>query len=135
MDLERACFPPGQAYSREEYRHSLTRAQAVNLVLEEGQAVIGYVGAFHHRAQGIGHVFTLNVHPKERGRGRGRLLMEACHERLRALGMTRCVLEVNVENAAALRLYERLGYARATLLPDYYAHYRVKDAWLCVKDL
>ena len=77
----------------------------------------------------------MNVHPKERGRGLGRQLMEACHDRLRGLGMTRVVLEVNVENADAMRLYERLGYARAELLKDYYTQYRVNDAWLYVREL
>ena len=77
----------------------------------------------------------MNVHPKERGRGLGRLLMEACHERLRALGMRRCVLEVNVENESAMRLYEATGYTRAELLKDYYTQYRVNDAWLYVREL
>jgi ribosomal protein S18 acetylase RimI-like enzyme len=107
----------------------------VNLVLEEGALTVGFVGAFHHRTQRLGHIYTVNVHPKERGRGLGRALLSACEERLRALGMTRVLLEVNVENADAIRLYERAGYARAELLKDYYTTYRVNDAWLYAKTL
>lgn len=135
MELERACYPPNQAYSREEYRYALVRAKAVNLVLEEGGAAVGFVGAFHHRAHRLGHVYTVNVHPKERGRGLGRVLMSACEDRLRALGMMRCALEVNVENEDAIRLYERCGYERRELLKDYYTQYRVNDAWLYLKRL
>lgn len=104
----------------------------MNLAFEERGAIVGYVGAFHHRAQKIGHVFTLNVHLKERRRGLGRALMEACHDRLRAMGIRRVILEVNVQNDAALALYERLGYERAELLKGYYENYRVNDAWRLV---
>ena len=135
LALENACYPPNQAYAREEYRYALTRGKAVNLVLEERGAVTGFVGAFHHRSHRLGHVYTVNVHPKERGRGLGKLLMAACEDRLRALGMRRCLLEVNVENADAIRLYERCGYTRLQRLKDYYTQYRVNDAWLYAKEL
>lgn len=136
LELERACYPPNQAYSREEYRYALTRAKAVNLVLEEpSEALVGFVGAFYHRTHRLGHVYTVNVDPRARGRGLGRALMEACHERLRALDMRRVVLEVNVENEAAMRLYEAVGYVRARRLKGYYTQYRVNDAWQYVRDL
>lgn len=135
LELENVCYPPRQAYSREEYRYALVRGKAVNLLLEEGGQVLGFVGAFHHRQHRAGHIYTVNVHPKERGRGFGRRLMTACEERLAALGMTRVILEVNVENEDAMRLYERCGYTKVQLLKDYYANYRVNDAWLYVKRL
>lgn len=135
LELENACYPPNQAYSREEYRYALARAKAVNLLWREGGAVTGFVGAFHHRQWRVGHVYTVNVHPKERGKGLGIRLMDACEERLRTLGMTRCVLEVNVENDAAIRLYEKAGYERLDRLKDYYTQYRVNDAFLYGKRL
>lgn len=135
LALENACYPPRQAYSREEYRYALTKAKAVNLVLEEDGRAVGFIGAFYHRSHRLGHVYTVNVDPNGRGRGHGRTLMETCELRLRALGMRACVLEVNVENADAMRLYERCGFSRKELLKDYYTQYRVNDAWLYVKAL
>ncbi|HUR69287.1 MAG TPA: N-acetyltransferase [Candidatus Thermoplasmatota archaeon] len=135
LELERACYEPQQAYTREEYRYSLTRAKALNLALSERGVIVGFIGAFHHRTHRLGHVYTVNVHPKERGRGLGRALLSACEERLRALGMDRVVLEVNVENADAIRLYERAGYVRQERLKDYYTTYRVNDAFLYTKQL
>jgi [ribosomal protein S18]-alanine N-acetyltransferase len=135
LALENACYPPSQAYSREEYRYALVRARAVNLVREENGAAIGFIGAFHHRQHRAGHIYTVNVHPSARGRGLGKLLMASCEERLAALGMTRCILEVNVENEDAIRLYERCGYTRVERLKDYYTQYRVNDAWLYLKRL
>lgn len=133
--LEQECYPPNQAYSRAEYHYALNRAKALNIVLEEGGHITGFIGAFHHSSHRAGHVYTVNVHPKQRGRGLGRLLMSACEERLRAMGMKRVLLEVNVENADAIRLYERCGYARLRLLKDYYTQYRVNDAFLYAKPL
>jgi ribosomal-protein-alanine N-acetyltransferase len=133
--LEEQCYPPNQAYTREEYHYAIAKAKAVNLVYEEGERIVGFAGAFHHKQWKAGHVYTVNVHPSMRGRGLGVRLMEACEARLRALGMTRCVLEVNVENEAAIRLYEKMGYARVKRLPEYYTQYRNPDAFLYEKVL
>ena len=135
LALENACYPPSQAYGAEEYRYALARAKAVNLLLEEKGDAIGFVGAFHHATRRAGNIYTVNVHPRARGRGLGRALMAACEDRLRGLGMTRCVLEVNVENAEAIRLYERCGYQKTELLRGYYTQYRVNDAWRYAKAL
>lgn len=135
LALERACYPPAQAYGAEEYRYALARAKAVNLIAEDDAGVAGFVGAFHHRTWRTGHVYTVNVHPSRRGTGLGRLLMAACEDELRRLGMTRCVLEVNVDNHDAIRLYERGGYTRVRLLPQYYTTYANNDAWLYEKPL
>jgi len=135
LALEAACYPPHQAYSREEYRYALAKAKALNLVLHDVDDAVGFVGAFHHGVWRVGHVYTVNVHPKRRGEGLGKLLMGEAEARLAALGMTRVVLEVNVENADAIRLYERAGYARVKRLKDYYSQYANNDAFLYEKPL
>jgi ribosomal protein S18 acetylase RimI-like enzyme len=52
----------------------------------------------------------VGVVPSERRRGLGRALMEAVHDEARARGVERVWLEVIVENAPAVALYEDLGY-------------------------
>ena len=70
-----------------------------------------YVGAanigFRSRDAWIG---GLGVVPDERRRGTGRTLMEAVHDQARRHGIERVWLEVIVENAKAVALYEQLGY-------------------------
>ncbi|MFA5862270.1 MAG: N-acetyltransferase [Candidatus Thermoplasmatota archaeon] len=134
LALENACYPPCQAYSRAEYRYALATARAVNVAWDD-KGIIGFVGAFYHSAWRVGHVFTVNVHPKARGQGLGRRLMEECEKRLSALGMQRVVLEVNVENAAAIALYEACGYERLQRLENYYTQYENNDAFLYAKEL
>lgn len=135
LALENACYPPKQAYSRSEYRYALKDARAVNVVHEEDGRVVGFVGAFHHKAWRAGHVYTVNVHPSQRGKGLGKRLMAECEARLLALGMARVVLEVNVQNDAAIRLYEACGYARVKRLENYYTQYEDNDAFLYEKAL
>lgn len=135
LALENDCYPPNQAYSRAEYRYALGPARAVNLLHEEDGRVVGFVGAFHHKRWRTGHIYTVNVHPSQRGRGLGVRLMDACHARLAALGMRRVVLEVNVENPSAIRLYEKAGYELIKRLPDYYTQYANNDAFLFERPL
>ncbi len=53
---------------------------------------------------------TLSVSPGCQGKGYGRKLIEAGCDRARKLGHIRMALLVEVDNAAAKRLYERAGF-------------------------
>lgn len=50
------------------------------------------------------------VHPRQRGKGLGRLLMEFLHAAARHRGARTIRLKVYPRNARAVRLYESLGY-------------------------
>jgi ribosomal protein S18 acetylase RimI-like enzyme len=144
LALENACYPPRQAYSRVEYRYALATARAVNILVEAGTTLggepprpplLGFIGAFYHKTWRVGHIYTVNVHPDARGKGLGKQLVAACEARLAELGMRRVVLEVNVENAGAIALYESSGYRKLGFLKDYYTQYDVNDAWQYAKTL
>jgi putative acetyltransferase len=45
-----------------------------------------------------------------RGRGIGTQLLTACLAKARSKGITRVELEARADNAAALRLYQKLGF-------------------------
>jgi ribosomal protein S18 acetylase RimI-like enzyme len=53
---------------------------------------------------------TLSVSPRCQGKGYGSLLIEAGCDQARKLGCLRMALLVEVDHAAAKRLYERLGF-------------------------
>ncbi len=69
---------------------------------------------------GEAEVLTLAVPPWTRRRGVGVALMDAAMVEARARGAAVMFLEVDVGNAAAVTLYERLGFARAGLRKAYY---------------
>lgn len=65
-------------------------------------------------------VLTLAVDPQQRGRGLGRVLLDAAVLFARQAGATAMFLEVAVDNVPALSLYLHAGFVRAGLRKDYY---------------
>ena len=59
-----------------------------------------------------GEIKRMFVHPDLRGRGIGERLIAALEQALRARGVRQALLETGGEQHAAVRLYERAGYAR-----------------------
>ena len=64
-----------------------------------------------------GEIVQLLVHRSARGRGIGRLLMEQAEVEARAAGKTLLVLDTASDEA--VRLYERLGWTKVGVIPDY----------------
>jgi ribosomal-protein-alanine N-acetyltransferase len=66
-------------------------------------------------------ILSLGVLSEARGKGLGARLVEAVADKARALGARSLYLEVAEDNAAARRLYARLGFSEAGRRADYYA--------------
>jgi ribosomal protein S18 acetylase RimI-like enzyme len=69
---------------------------------------------------GQAHVRMLGVAPEARGRGIGRMLMEACLEEARRAGKTRLTLNTTERMRAAQAMYRSMGFTRTedTVFPD-----------------
>lgn len=113
LALEAASFP--DPWSRSLYEHELNdnRLSRYRVVVpveaEASRKVIGHGGwmLFGEEA----HILTIAVRPELRGQGIGRWLLLHLLNEAREASCTGVVLEVRPSNAAALRLYERLGFA------------------------
>ena len=68
----------------------------------------------------FGYVVTLDVAPEWRGTGVAGALMREAEARQARAGIEAMRLHVSVENAVAIRFYERCGYLRLGLVVGFY---------------
>ena len=79
------------------------------LLARAGESVVGCV-ALEPVGNGVFELSKMAVDPAERGRGTGRRLIEAAIARARELGATSLFLGSNGRLAAAVGLYESVGF-------------------------
>jgi GNAT superfamily N-acetyltransferase len=90
------------------------------VVAEDTQGIVGTVQLITDLPENQPHradVAKLLVHRRARGGGIGRQLMDAVEGEAREQG--RRVLVLDTASATAERLYERLGWQRVGVVPDY----------------
>jgi [ribosomal protein S18]-alanine N-acetyltransferase len=123
--LEQCAFE-GDHFSRRQLWHLLNRAHAVTWVIErepEGRSparLMGYGTLLFRHGSRRARLYSFCVHPKARGLGMGRHLLEALEAAARERGSERLGLEVRADNRVALGLYRRMGFGLERWLPDYY---------------
>jgi len=80
------------------------------------------------------HVVNIAVHPAQRRRGLGRLLMEEILEKGQSMGSKLVTLEVRMGNEAARALYSEMGFVEVAIRPNYYPTDR-EDALVMIREL
>lgn len=94
-------------------------------VLEDGEELVGALGMHPSQARGVLSL-GMWVLPAWRGRGGGRMLMDAALD-ARPAGVHKLELEVFPDNEAAIDLYRAMGFEEEGLRRD---HYRRADGTL-----
>ncbi len=72
----------------------------------------------------VAYIQTIEVHPGSRRRGIAAELLNHTEDSARAAGAAAIWLHVDVENSAAIRLYETRGYVRKRREEHFYARHR-----------
>ena len=117
--LDRACYPPGIAYSRSMLRWFLKQPGAICLVTEESASQIaGFI--LVEADPPAGHIITLDVAAEYRRRGLGTKLTVAAENALSASGVRELELETAIDNAAGIAFWTRHGYRTVGTIPRYY---------------
>jgi ribosomal-protein-alanine acetyltransferase len=107
-------------FSRRSFRYLLTKANAETFVFEEQGRVLAYAMLLFNTGTSLARLYSLAVDPELRGRGIGSRLIEKAEASAVGHDCIYLRLEVRRNNDAAIRLYEKHGYRRIGLLPDYY---------------
>lgn len=117
--IENLCFETDRL-SRRSFRHMITKAHAALLLDEEAGAVRGYVLLLFNAGTSLARMYSIAVHPEFRSRGIGRQLMVAAEQAALAQDCVTLRLEVRMDNASSIALYESMGYRRFGFYDDYY---------------
>ena len=117
--LEQGVFDYDRLSAR-QYRRHLDSDSALILIGETSRQLAGTAVAFFRSGSDIARLYSIAVAPEARGRGLGEALVAAVERAARRRGCARMRLEVRMDNPAAQRLYERLGYRRIGVRHGYY---------------
>lgn len=112
--IERGCFGT-EPWSEVLVADAVAGARHVVLVTDghDGYALISLAGD-------VADLDRIAVLPSSRGRGLARHLLDAQVDRARDLGAERMLLEVRADNAAAIGLYESVGFDTISTRRGYY---------------
>jgi len=120
MAIERPTFGM-HAFDAPTFLYYALRHRRTFLVAEEESEVLGYVMARRtSRPRRQWDIAAIAVREDRRGRGVGTRLLNEVLEAVRALGAAVVRLEVKTSNEGAQHLYQRFGFAPASLLRGYY---------------
>ena len=118
--LECASFDTDRL-SRRALRRFIAAPHRPLIVAKFGSALAGYVLLAVRKHGKTARIYSLAVDPRQGRRGIGRALLQACERYARGHGRTALRLEVRYDNAAAIALYQKLGYRQFGRYPGYYA--------------
>jgi ribosomal protein S18 acetylase RimI-like enzyme len=141
--LDQECFEVGISYTRAELTSFIEKKGSFCIVAEleaewssdgasatpaskakpalkyEKGTVTGFIVAERH-PKGYGHIITIDVREGFRRHQLGTKLLNAAEDRLRKLDSFMVVLEVAVNNLAAITFYKRHNFNVARTIPRYY---------------
>ena len=119
VSLDKELFPYSP-WSSGQYREEISAPTRRFIVaVDEGLSVVGYAGVF---APGGAEadILTVGVISQHRGQGIARQLMAGITKWAIDQGSIAMMLEVKTDNAAAISLYETLGYSKLNIRKDYF---------------
>lgn len=126
-EIEKKCF--SLPWSEKSYRDFLQREDTVFLTAEDSRTgrVAGYCGVL--LVPDEGDITNVAVDPDRRREGTGTLLVKELVRRSAERGSVILFLEVRKSNLAAVRLYEKEGFAKIGSRKNYYEK-PTEDAWI-----
>lgn len=116
-ELEQLCF--SEPWSTETLLDAYKNGTRF-LVAVKGEKVLGYAGISCILDEG--YITNVAVFPKYRNTGVGTAIMKAVDDLALAEGLAFVSLEVRVSNSSAISLYEKIGYEKVAVRPNFYSN-------------
>lgn len=114
--LERQIFT--MPWSENGFLSSLQSQDTLYLIARREGRLLGYCGFLQSFDEA--DITNVAVAPEERGRGVAYEMLSELMQRGRERGIMRYTLEVRIGNAAAVHLYQKLGFISAGIRKNFY---------------
>ncbi len=131
MEIENACFAE-DSFSRRQMAYLISKAKGIFYVICRNNTVAAYISLISRSGSPNLRIYSVAVHPDERGAGLGQALIEKSTEYALSNELKSITLEVNTLNKAAISLYEKNGFKTISVI---YGYYRNGDALRMKKEL
>ena len=118
--LEQVCF--SEPWTEQGLRESFARPEYLFVTATEDGQVVGYAGLYQVLDEG--DITNIAVLPSAREKGIGTVLTRALIEAGEQRAIHAFTLEVRVGNAAAIHIYEKLGFVPAGVRKGFYEKLR-----------
>ena len=99
-----------------------------SVVLHEESNIQGF--AIYSPIVPESHLLNIAIHPTYQGRGLGDKLLKQVILQNKTMGVQVISLEVRVSNLTAIKLYEKSGFLKDAIRPNYYSGPPKEDALL-----
>lgn len=119
IELENTCFT-SDILSRRSFQRFIRPGSHDLLVAQSEGVLVGYVLALYRTGTSLARLYSIAVLPQHQGKGIARQLMQAAEQAGRDQHCAFMRLEVNVNNDAAITLYNKLGYHTIGHIANYY---------------
>lgn len=120
VELEQKCFGEKNAYTKDQLKYLIGRANSYCLAEISGNMIRGFIIVLFRRGTYVAGIETLNVDPDFRGLGIGKRLLESAEKEMVNRSINKIRLEVSTGNKFAIGLYEKMGFKKTALLKEYY---------------
>jgi ribosomal-protein-alanine acetyltransferase len=110
----------GDRLSRRSLREFIRSPRVTLVVADCSGKVAGYALLAYRKGSPTARLYSIAIEPETTRRGTGRALVESCVKAALKRGCRKLRLEVRVDNAAAIRFYEKLGFQAFGHYGDYY---------------
>jgi ribosomal protein S18 acetylase RimI-like enzyme len=133
--IEEVCFQHPQRFTRRYMRQLIASPNSATWIAEQNTKLTGFaILEWAQQISGVvAYIATIEVLPEFRAQGIGAELLRRLEGSANAERAIAMWLHVDMENASAIRLYERLGYQNSGRAEHFYA--RNRPAAIYVKHL
>ncbi len=119
LAIEARCFTSDRL-TRRRFQHWLKAKNCVFLVCQDADGLVGYGLVLLHKGTRLSRLYSLAVHPRARGQGVAKQVIQNVETATSDRGRLYMRLEVAKTNLAAIAVYEAVGYRVFDEYSDYY---------------